>query len=886
MRLNTKRYCFKLLYGLIGIVIMISGCSTKKDSFPNRAYHTVVSRYNIIFNGQEALKEGEDILNKDPNDNYTSILKIYSYPLKEKAIAVASQMDRAIEKCSKSIVKHSMLIKGVERVKPIDNAYLIMGTAYFNKQEYTQAARVFSYMVNIHKNDDCYHKAMIMLARSYIRNNNMDRAEKILDDMRALNLSKKDKVLYDAAQIELRLEKNEWDQAVEYLEELLTLKTPKDMRLRAEFILGQIYENADRFSEASKMFFNVLKHNPSYQMEFNARMHLATAFDAEYTDKDAILKELDKMIKDTRNKPYLDQIYYAISEIERRTEENDAQVENLRLSVAHFDDNNYQRTLSSLTLANIYFEQQQYTSAQAYFDTATIAMPKDYPNYNEIIKRTKILTELVTYLSTIQKQDSLLRLASMPEKELDQFIDKIIKNVRVEEERVMREEAERTAALAQSATMKNISTGNTGKWYFYNQALITNGKAEFAKRFGNRKLEDNWFVSNKQQINFDDLADMKLNDENQEDTLDANNNPIPKKETNNKTRNFYKQNLPFTQQAKVKANDSIAAALFNVGIVYYDFLDNLQESNKNFQSLTERYPEHELNLPALFMLYRNNQSSNPDISKKYATIIIQKYPDSEAAKVIKDPKYLENIITRKKIAEANYEKAYLKFEQKKWQETVDLCNIGIQQKNDSTLQAKYYYIRAYALSQLYDRDTALVYMNEVSRLFPKTKLDTLSQTYLRVTAEAANPKSVNLITSKIISTVQNMDTAVTYIYTVHPDEYHFMIIIADINDFNTTNLKRKLSDFNTQYFSLKKLNISNLMLDQNRQMFTIAKFPNQDAAMDYYGFIKGEKSCFTVAELSKLNIFAISSTNYGLFYNKPNERTSYQSFFEKYYLNQ
>ena len=31
-----------------------------------------------------------------------------------------------------------------------------------------------------------------------------------------------------------------------------------------------------------------------------------------------------------------------------------------------------------------------------------------------------------------------------------------------------------------------------GKWYFYNQSALTFGRTEFRRRWGDRKLEDNW----------------------------------------------------------------------------------------------------------------------------------------------------------------------------------------------------------------------------------------------------------------------------------------------------------------------------------------------------------------------------------------------------------
>src|SRR5659263_269928 len=45
-----------------------------------------------------------------------------------------------------------------------------------------------------------------------------------------------------------------------------------------------------------------------------------------------------------------------------------------------------------------------------------------------------------------------------------------------------------------------------GKWYFYNQAALTFGRTEFRRRWGDRKLEDNWRRSNKTRVNITQVS--------------------------------------------------------------------------------------------------------------------------------------------------------------------------------------------------------------------------------------------------------------------------------------------------------------------------------------------------------------------------------------------
>ena len=134
-----------LLLTLAGVCF---SCSTRKNTPLNRAYHNLTSRFNVNFNGKEALKAGEIEHEKLCKDNYINILPIYCYPEKTELSSIYPSMDRVIEKASKSIYKHSMFFKGKEYVKPIDDAYLMMGKAYFYKQDYVQAQRIFSYIIS------------------------------------------------------------------------------------------------------------------------------------------------------------------------------------------------------------------------------------------------------------------------------------------------------------------------------------------------------------------------------------------------------------------------------------------------------------------------------------------------------------------------------------------------------------------------------------------------------------------------------------------------------------------------------------------------------------------------------------------------------------------
>ena len=51
----TGRAVFFMLLPLIAVV---TGCSTSRNNFVSRSYQSLVTRYNVYFNGNEAYKKG------------------------------------------------------------------------------------------------------------------------------------------------------------------------------------------------------------------------------------------------------------------------------------------------------------------------------------------------------------------------------------------------------------------------------------------------------------------------------------------------------------------------------------------------------------------------------------------------------------------------------------------------------------------------------------------------------------------------------------------------------------------------------------------------------------------------------------------------------------
>lgn len=878
---------------MLVVLLFLTSCSTQKNTFPNRAYHTVTSAFNVNFNGKEALKKGEVELAKKSVDNYTANLPIYNYPAKSDLSSIYPQMDRTIEKASKSIYKHSMMIRGKEHVKTMDDVYMMMGKAYFYKQDYTQAQRIFSYITTTYKGDkwNCREEAMILGARTALRQNYHSRAQSLLDESQAAlqkNNSKKLKVLFNAAYAEYHLTAPNGDMqsAIDYIQEAIANKPEKSFKTRLYFILGQLYETHENTQEARKYFQKVIKNSPEYEMEFNAHMHLAMNYDGTESSKSSILKGLNKMLAEKKNEEYKDQIYYAISKIAHIDEDEDEEIENLTLSVANYAGNDYQRTFSSLTLGDIYFESEEYIMAQNYYDTALLSLPKNYPNREKIIQKSTVLKELVDNLNVVILQDSLQRIAKMSPNDRNRWVNKMIADYTEAERLAAEEEANRMMAMQSVASMSSYqqNTNVSGKWYFYNQALVTQGKTEFFRLWGSRKLEDNWRISNKQVISFDELEIMNDPSLAQKDTTtqyDEDGNPIKGRETDPKKADFYTQDLPLTPELMDSSNNMIASSMYNAAIIYLDLLNDVKRSSETLEKLVKRFPEHELALPAIYMLYRNYTQINSAKAEEYKNLILTKYSDTDYALLIKDPDYYKRLAEQEKTLEFKYEETYHSYTQKQWAKTVKLSEEAIPICEDEELKSKYEYLRAVAVGQLKGEDTLIHYLKHVIAEYPKAGVTELAKTYLSLFVKAEDVAAVEGQTS-----TENADAdkpKKESPFTYNPKEMHYIILIVDVTNLKINDVKSDIASFNRQFFSLQKFNINSFYIDQNEQMVTIAKFNNENTAMDYFNSISQNDLFTPLIKSKQITIYPISAANYTKFYNKKEDRPFYKEFFKENY---
>ncbi|MBR6437853.1 MAG: tetratricopeptide repeat protein [Bacteroidales bacterium] len=863
-------------------IIVLASCSTKKNKWNRRFWHNMTSHYNVWWNGNQSLKEGEKTLQETVKDDYTKTLPVFNYGTKQDALGLYQNMDRTIEKDAICVQRHSMRFNNKEYVRWIDDAFIDMGKAQFYKQDYVPARRIFDYVATQYRTSPDRHTATLWLAKTYIATKQYEKAEAMLQSILVASDKENEKIpRYVRSNIDLvyadfYIATGREDEAVKYLRSALLTAKGKYNKTRAMFILGQIYDHQNDKPRATEQFKNVIRKHASYEITFEAKMNLARCYDADTT---TIMRMLKRMLKDVKNTEYKDRIYYAMADVALDNNNEKDGVKYLRKSVATSTNNNMQKIKSSLDVANILFDNSDYILSQAYFDTAVMTMDRNYPGYDSLLNLSVMLTDLVSNLTVYKTQDSLLRLADMDSIHRNAIIDQIIEEYKEEQKRLEEQrEIEKQIALngGNEKPEDMNATTNDGNWYFYNNITRNRGANDFKNKWGNRMLEDYWFISNKQSfvqqeqeelemLSEEELA--KMSDEEREKYLQG---LEISKDTTQYTpldRGYYLKQIPFTQQAKDQANQQIAEALNNIGFIYYSDLQDYPRSIEAYTELSNRYPDNPNEVSAWYYLYKMHSiRKETDNSDKYKNLVLTKYPDSNQAKIILDPDYFVKEHEKGAEAEQLYAKTFEAYESGQYQRVMMNVKKARQQFADDTLyMPRFEFLNAVSLGYVEVVDSMAYSLLRLIKKYPESSikpfaLDVLLKANdmynLGLNIESARPKEEQVVEKESP-------------YTFRPNDEYYVLVICN-KKVRINPLKVRIGDFNKNNFRMDQLKVKNMMLNKEDALITIEKFENVDKALDYQAAMFLTDYIFGGIDKENYKVIIISISNYPIFYQEKN----------------
>jgi len=889
------------------LIEVFTGCSTKKNTGASRAYHNLSAHYNVYFNAKESMKAGLLRIDQSLQDDYTHTLPISKSTMPDAGKVATSEMDLVITKCNKLIKLHSITrsphrkpnnsehykkfaSKG-EYNKWVDDSYLLMGMASYYKHDYHRAIENFNFVIRKFSDQPTRYDAFLGMAKSYIETGDFPQAFEIFNSLtRDGGFPKRLNSELNLAQAQYYLKKNEADLAIPFLRSALESKLQHSVKLRVNYLLAQLLTLANQPEEASRLYSHLLKMRPNYQMAFNARISRMEILGGNNKE---IKNQLEKMLKDQINQEYRDRIYYAKANIALKENRKQDAIEDLKNSVKYSANNPKQRAISSLDVARIFFEENAYLQAACYYDSAVAVIDVNYPGYPEIMNRASGLRRLAKELITIQREDSLQKLALMPEKDRNALISKIITDLQEKEARKLAAENAEKAnqnyfRSQQSRQLISAVNTNQNLWYFYNSVTVGIGKSDFQRIWGKRNLEDNWRRKNKQSI-------LESEPELQEDSISKDIAiEIKKKATDPKKAEYYLQDIPLTDSLMRVSTDKVKSAMFGAGRIYRTEFSDFPRSIDILLELNRRFKGSIYELPALFELYQLYKE-NGDLanSEDYKQRIISGYPESKYAKYLLNPKYFAEIEEKNEAIEKKYGEILRLFLAYNYTKAGEEATQALAMNPDSTILSKIKFIEVTAKGTGQERTVFSNHLDQYIKTFPKKPTTPIAihirelivsnalSDYQQLLAKGYIKEEITNEELKNGKDHSNDEFGGKYSYDGNLFHY-YVIAFSKEAKVDVNRLIYDIANYNLDYYTDTDFDIEPINLDSKTQMVLVRNFPDKEEGLIYFRSIIRKRPVFQALKGLEYINFVTSSTNYRTIIEEK-DYLSYVPFFVKNY---
>ena len=877
---KSKKVCHLLL-----IILLLTGCSTKKNTPQSRFWQSFTARYNTYFNGSQAFIEGNIEKENGNRDNCTELIPLYMVGNKQSRNLGGGNFDRAIEKSQKAIKQHSIkrrpewnkgrrkTAKDIEWLSRREynpflwRAWLLMGKSQFQKGEFEEAAATFSYMTRLYQTQPpILGIARAWLAKSYTELDWLYDAEDVITKQQRDSMDFRAVKDWDYTYADYYIHSQRYEEAVTYLRKVIRHERRRKQRAREWFLMGQLQTLLGNRQQAYEAYKHVIRLNPPYELEFNARIAQTEVLPT--MDLQRKVKKLKRMAASDNNKDYLDQVYYAIGNTYLTQKDTLNAIEAYEMGCKKSTRNGVEKGVLLLTLGNVYWQMEKYGDAQRCYGQAIGLLDKDRKDYEQLSERSKILDELAPHTDAVELQDSLQRLANMSEDERNKVIDQIIAELIEKEKEEQRnlEEAEAERISQQQAAMGGVQpltpspqpslpqTTGSSSWYFYNPQAVNQGKQVFQRLWGKRQNEDNWQRINKTVVENTEKTDSPNGSGNPDKPDEQGGSEIPEELGNSgkadenlpdsaalndpHQREYYLAQIPFTEEQLAASDNLIKDGLFHAGIIFKDKLDNLRLSKKYLDRLTTQYADYEHNDEAwyhLFLLY--SRQGNKEMADWCVEKLKQDFPESEWTILLSDPYFAENQRFGVHLEDSLYAATYNAFKENRYEEVKTNTQLSKSRFPLGQHRPKFLFIEGLSLLNEGDFTQCTERMKQVVEKYPQSEVSEMAGMIIRGVQQGKqlNGGKFDLGDVWTLRDADRMTQDSTHIDTlsIELDVKHVFLLAYQPDSVNQNQLLYEMAKHNFSNYLVRNFEI---VIDQDTHGLSrmiISGFLSYDEARQY-----------------------------------------------------
>jgi len=852
----------KLLFTIFAFIIFLQP-AIGQFSPAKSSYHNMTAHYNSFFIARERIKEVESRIHQKYEWNYNAILPIFPPFDTLTSKSLKTELEDCIEKASMAIQRHP-------ESRWEDNAYILVGKARLYGSEFSDAIETFKF-VNTngdHKNER--HTSLIQLLRTFTEAGETNNAIAVSDYLKKQEMNRENLTDLYMNRAYFYQKREDYNNMVQNLVKAEELMTNSNDKARIDFIIGQVYQQLGFSSNAYNYYKQALRKSKTYELTFYTRLNMAQVTElTSNMNVKRIDKYFRKLIKDPKNKEFLDRVYFELGDFNLKQGDLLDAIAAYNLSISAKGKSQRQKGMAYHRLGMIYYDSMKnFELAKAYYDSTIQFLPKDEKDYKAIVKRHEVLDEFVQYLTIINKNDSLIALANMNSIELENVVEQYLAQLTGDFEKTneKQKKSKNTSSSVSSSfynepALINLSDGNAGTWYFYNTSAVSQGQFEFKKKWGERTLEDNWRRKNK-AVSTDGKA-TGISESNVAIAKESAADQEAKVFDADGEKNKFLSAIPKSEDQINQLLDEIEFAYYSLGNIYHFKLNESQNAINSFKNLLTRFPGSTYEPEVLYQLFLLTKLSDTTTAQFVRNQLIDTYPESLFTKLIDNPNYREESKAMNDLYRKIYEESYAIYKAGEYSKTLTLIDSALYESDANDFTDNLMLLRAMTLGRI---DGLYKYQFELNNFIQNFQESDLVP-YAKKLVKASEDYQINLYTSSKAKYIQNFSTP-HYFLLLYPTK-------QTISEIANSSVK--------DYIKAKKyvLSTGNIILNENFALVLVNELPSKGTAETFYSeFVKSFNFEPFLGE--KIYTLLITVENFEIFYESKDLQT-YLTFFDQHY---
>jgi outer membrane protein assembly factor BamD (BamD/ComL family) len=535
-------------------------------------------------------------------------------------------------------------------------------------------------------------------------------------------------------------------------------------------------------------------------------------------------------------------------------------------------------------LAEIKLDQfKDYRATKYYLDSALSFIQAEDPVAQQLKEKKASLDTYVFHFERIDKNDSLIQLASLPKEEQLLRVQEFISSEKQRLADLKKEDVPTKSTSIFDNLLAFGDTGNESTFYFGNGAALQQGAIEFVRTWGNRPLQDNWrrkaalFQSSTQPEPLSSAA--------------ATGAEAPSDSTGLPSLETLLASIPKSPAQLEQANSDLEESYFEMGKVLFFQLKEPQRSGQYLDQLIQKYPKTVKKPEAYYLLYLGQKElmRNADT---YAQLLNIEFPESPYTFSVNNPQAGAGNKGSLESAKG-YEQAYEAYYSGNYSQARELIFATLEKYPLTRNTEKLLMLNAMVTGKQESREQFKFKLEEFIQNAKEPELITLAKAMLQplLTSEElaakASPLDVvkeNPVTENDESKEKVSETGVKESpYKATDDQTHIFVVALTPAEVETAkNLLGDLEAFHTQSFGNARLRTGNMNLSAQLSIFIISPFSNAEKAMNYLKIYQEKFTSIGLKEEVKANSFFISIENFQVL-NKTKDLEEYLQFFTSTY---